>query len=101
MAIKTYRKTGKPGVFEEVRETVNKVSLDRLRLKKTALDSMIADYPEPKKRPDREAMDFWNAMHTDQTQRRDLMRQREDLDSTITQLEAISDGENDHVDRAV
>jgi len=101
MARKVYRKTEIPGIFEEIRETVRKISLDRLRLKKEDLNSLIANYPEPKTRPDKEAMEFWNAMHVEQDQRRDLIKQREDIDSIITQLKALTNGKNDRVDNSI
>ena len=57
--------------------------------------------PEPKTTPDRETLEFWNAMHISQVEREELIEQRAEKVALVEQLEAIRNGENDYLDSTI
>ena len=85
----TYHRTTDPDAFEEVTEQAKGVSLSEFERKRAALIVRLDNLPGPKRRPDVEAMEFWNAIHITQEQREALIQQVDILDNIITRLNSL------------
>ena len=96
-----YEATDDPNVFMKLTIRDSMVSLVALQKEIETLSTLIEGLPRPKTEPDQETLEFWNAMQVDQIEREGLLKQRDEKARLIEQLEAIRNGENNHMDSPI